>query len=153
MSLAENNKNIFEKFKKYRFEIRHVTLLFVILIVFQLTLSYIQKNSLGEFLTDTQKWYQKDAAERIANLTSTSLELLLENTSSNKTYTETEKNKIIQSFNIILSQQLLYQHVQNVCLIISKNGNEFIIDDGDKLYDYIINHNNDYSNTGTHGKA
>lgn len=127
----------FDKFQKYRFEIRHLTLLFIILIVFQIFLSYIQKNSLQEFLNDAQKWYQKDSAERVANLTSTSLELLIENIPVDKSLTEQEKTKIIESFNIIFSQQLLDQHVEEVCLVISKNGDEFIIDNGKALFNYI----------------
>lgn len=130
----------FDKIQKYRFEIRHLTLLFLILIVFQLFLSYIQKNSLEEFLNDAQKWYQKDTAERIANLTSTSLELLIENIPPDKVFTESESKKIIESFNIIFSQQLLDQHVEEVCLIISKNDTELVIDDGEKLLHYLMEH-------------
>ena len=130
----------FDKIQKYRFEIRHLTLLFIILIVFQLFLSYIQKNSLEEFLNDAQKWYQKDTAERIANLTSTSLELLIENIPPDKVFTESESKKIIESFNIIFSQQLLDQHVEEVCLIISKNDTELVIDDGEKLLHYLMGH-------------
>ncbi|GJQ63170.1 MAG: hypothetical protein SCALA702_22230 [Melioribacteraceae bacterium] len=142
------------KIQKYRFEIRHLTLLFVILIVFQLLLSYIQKNSLEEFLTDTQSWYQKDSAERIANLTSTSLELLIENIPREKNFTETQSKKIIESFNIIFSQQLLDQHVEEVCLIISKSDHELVIDDGEELFNYLVSNTGSKSNNlQSHGNA
>jgi hypothetical protein len=72
-------KDLINKLKKYRFEFRQVTVLLIALIFFQLLLSVIQKSSLHNFLNKTQKWYQQDSAERIANLTTTSLELLLEN--------------------------------------------------------------------------
>ncbi len=153
MQTTETNMFL-EKIKKYRFEIRHLTLLFIVLIVFQLVLSYIQKKSLEEFLTDAQQWYQKDTAERIANLTSTSLELLIENIPADKNPSATEKKKIIESFNIIFSQQLLYQHVEEVCLIISKNNHQFVIDNGEELYHFIIEHVNDtYHSDTLHSKA
>ncbi|HEX2984941.1 MAG TPA: hypothetical protein VHO28_15475, partial [Ignavibacteriales bacterium] len=72
-----NKENIFLKLTKYRFEFRHLTLLFGILIGFQILISLVQKTSLQNFLLKTQDWYQKDSAERMANLTATSLELLL----------------------------------------------------------------------------
>jgi len=42
-------------------------------------ISIINKTSLGSFLSSTQEWYQKDSAERIANLTATSLEFAYRN--------------------------------------------------------------------------
>jgi hypothetical protein len=71
-------KRIIEKLKEYHFEFKHLTVLFVILFIFQLIVSFINKASVRGFLGDTQEWYQQDSAERLANLTTTSLELLLE---------------------------------------------------------------------------
>jgi hypothetical protein len=67
-----------EHFKKYRIEIRHVTILFVVLLIFQIFVSLVYKFSLQGFLVKTQDWYRQDSAERLANLTTTSLELLFE---------------------------------------------------------------------------
>ncbi|MEW6061564.1 MAG: histidine kinase, partial [Bacteroidota bacterium] len=72
-----------ESLGQYRFEIRHLTVLFIILIVFQIIISFIHKISLQKILVNTQEWYQQDSAERLANLTTTSLELLLESRSKN----------------------------------------------------------------------
>ena len=134
-----SGKKLLHKFKEYRFEFRHVTVLLIALIIFQLIFSIIQKSSLHNFLNETQKWYQQDSAERLANLTTTSLELLLENTISREPLAENEEKKIIQSFNIILSQQSLQQNVQEICLLFPRNNKVIVIDDGKNLYDFLAN--------------
>jgi len=131
-------RSVTENIKKYRFEFRHLTVLFVVLVIFQLLLSYIQKSSLKNFLYETQKWYQRYAAENMANLTSTSLELLIENIDLTKKKDNLEKQKIVQSFNIIFSQQLLQQNVEDICLVVSRNDSIFTIDDGLGLYDFLL---------------
>jgi hypothetical protein len=140
-------KELLNKFRKYRFEFRHVTVLLIALIFFQLLLSIIQKSSLHNFLNETQKWYQQDSAERIANLTTTSLELLLENIISKEPLTENEEKRIIESFNIILSQQLLQQNVQEICLLFPKDSGVVAIDDGKNLYNFLANKLDTLQNT------
>lgn len=123
--------------RKYRFELRHLTILFLVLIIFQIILSYIQKESLQKFLENTQKWYQQDSAEKIANLTTTSLELLLENINIREIDSEYEKRKMIQSFNIIFSQQLLQHSIEDIFLIVKRNGKYVAVDDGSGLFDFL----------------
>ncbi len=131
--------NVSKKLKHYRFEFRHLSILLIILLVFQIAISFIQKNSLHTFLNETQDWYQKDTAERIANLSTISLELLLENINANEKLSSIEERRIIQSFNIILSQQYLQQNVQEICLIIQKDNKYYIADNGKLLFDIISN--------------
>ncbi len=104
-------KKIAKKISKYRFEFRHILVLLAILISFQIILSFIQKSSLKNFLDNTQTWYQQDSAERMANLSTTSLELLVGNMSSVQNRSGEEKQRIIQSFNIIFSQQLVKTNI------------------------------------------
>ncbi|MCF8243427.1 MAG: ATP-binding protein [Melioribacteraceae bacterium] len=148
--MAKNN--IFETFKKYRFEIRHVTVLFFVLIIFQIILSYIQKNSLQDFLTQTQTWYQEDSAERLANLTSTSLELIIENVSVRDELSPEEVTRTVESLNIILSQQLLQQNVKEICLVFEKEDRVFTIDDGESLFNFL-RHNENVSSDTPHKAA
>ncbi|MBI1931586.1 MAG: ATP-binding protein [Ignavibacteriales bacterium] len=131
-----------ENFGRYRFEFKHLTVLLIILIAFQIILSIIQKTSLENFLDKTQNWYQRDSAERMANLNTTSLELLVENLNSNVEKNEESRKKIIQSFNIIFSQQMLEPNVKQTCLIILKKDVPFIINDGKVFYDFL-NHRTD----------
>ena len=98
---------ILEGYRKYQFEIRHLIVLALILIAFQFVVLYLNQNSLQQVFVQSQQWYQQDEAERIANLTATSLELLLASKSSKNKFTESEGRQIVQDYNIIFSQQLL----------------------------------------------
>ncbi len=131
-------KSISESIRQYRFELRHLTVLFVVLIFFQFTISFIHKISLQKILFRTQEWYQQDSAERLANLTAMSLELLLEAKSKNDKLQQHEINKIIGDLNIILSQQYLHQNVQEICLLVTIDSTVAAIDDGAVLFSYIF---------------
>jgi signal transduction histidine kinase len=132
-----NKVKVIDNLKRYRFELRHLTVIFIIIIFFQIILSVIQKQSLQSFLEDTQKWYQQNSAENLAHLTTTSLELLLENINIRKISSEYEEHKIIQSFNIIFNQQLLEKKIEDICLIVSVNNNDYAISDGKVLYNFL----------------
>ncbi|MDZ7764174.1 MAG: ATP-binding protein [Melioribacteraceae bacterium] len=126
-----------QNLKRYRFELRHITVLFIVLIFFQIILSIIQKQSLQNFLENTQKWYQQDSAEKIGHLATTSLELLLENVDIRNIESDYDERKIIQSFNIIFSQQLLVKNIEDVCLFVTRQNQHYAIDDGTTLYNYL----------------
>jgi hypothetical protein len=127
-----------DQLRKYRFELRHLTILLIVLIIFQLIITALHKISLQNFVVKTQEWYQKDSAERLANLTTTSLELLLETRTRAERYAESEKNKIIQDVNIIFSQQVLHKNVEEVCILVSVKDSVYAIDDGAVLYAYVF---------------
>ena len=131
-------KKILSKFSKYKFEIRHITIFFTILIIFQIALAFIQKSSLDEFLGETQAWYRKYSAEKLAVVTSTSMELLFENLFLHKLDTKTENSEIIYSFNVIFKQQLLQKSVEDIFLVLSKDNKLYVIDSGQKLHSYIM---------------
>lgn len=126
------------KASENRLEFRHITVLLVVLVGFQILLVFTQKSSLHDFIKRTQRWYKRDTAERIANLTTTSLEMLVENKDFEKSIHENEKIAMIQSFNIILSQQTLEQNVEQVCLLLEKNDQTYFIGDGTDLYDFLF---------------
>lgn len=138
-------KELKTKLSKYRFEIRHITIFFAVLIIFQIVLTFIQKSSLERSLNETQTWYQKHSAERLAIITSTSMELLFENMIEEKKLSELEERKIISSFNVIFKQQLLQKSVDEVYLILMKNNRMYVIDSGRKLYQYLSGGLDSYS--------
>lgn len=136
--MQDKRKSLAAKIQEYHFELRHVMVLFIILVGSQIIISISQRSSLQNFLFQTQGWYQRDSAERFANLTATSLELLLETTTQEAVREERERQKLIQAFNIIFSQQLLMQHVDEACVLVSQGGRIFAIDNGDVLYRYFF---------------
>jgi hypothetical protein len=131
------NKRLKKNYSKYRLELRHITVLAFILISFQVILTLIQRSSFHELLTETQQWYQRNSAERIANSNSTALELLIENTGNLDYKSAVNKQKVIQSFNIILTQQILEQNIEDVAIIIFQDEKIFAIDDGADLFNFL----------------
>ena len=134
----KNPRRLRERYHKYRIEIRHITVIALVLIVFQFVVLFMNQNSLGKVFIKSQQWYQQDAAERIANLTATSIEMLLESKGPQAKLSDSEERKIIQDFNIIFSQQLLDKNVQSVSILIPHGNDIIAIDDGKQLYDYLL---------------
>ncbi|NQT27489.1 ATP-binding protein [candidate division KSB1 bacterium] len=129
-----------DRLTKYHFELKHLLVLFIILLVFQLVLSYINQISMNSFLTRTQDWYQQDAAEKLANLTTMSLELILGRGDFDTPEIPKQKEKIIKSIQLLLGQSFLQEHVRDLCILVQKNENTAAIDDGRILYQYITDH-------------
>lgn len=126
------------KMSKYRFEIRHILVLFIVLIAFQIILAVMQKTLLGNFLGGTQSWFQKYYAERIAIVTSSSLELLFQNQRHMVTAdSDSLDNTIIYSLNVFLKQQLIQRSVEDMGLILLKDKKMYLINSGQSMYAYF----------------
>ncbi|KAB2838474.1 MAG: histidine kinase, partial [Melioribacteraceae bacterium] len=100
---------------------------------------FVQKSLLSSFLNETQSWYQKYSAERLAIVTSTSMELLFENLFMGKSISDYEERKIVYSFNVIFKQQLIQKSVEDISLILLKDHRIYVIDSGQQLYTYLTN--------------
>lgn len=140
-------QKIISKYSKYRFEISHITIFFIVIVTFQIILTFVQKSSLNEFIDQTQGWYQKHSAERMALITATSLELLVENFSIKQNVTTSEERKAVTSFNVIFKQQLLQQNVEDICLILLKHHRLYVIDTGQEFYDFMRGQTPAYTET------
>jgi signal transduction histidine kinase len=98
---------------------------------------FIQKTSLNDFLSETQDWYKKYSAERFAIITSTSMELLFENLFLNKSISDLEDEKIVYSFNVIFKTPLIQKSADDICLILIRDRQLYIVDSGQKLDDFL----------------
>jgi hypothetical protein len=136
--MKTGKNRLVEKLRQYHFELKHILVLFIILVASQVLISFVQKISLQDFLVQAQEWYQRDSAERFANLAATSLELLLETTSPVQGRNHDDRRKIVQAFDIIFSQQLLLQHVEEACVLVSNGEKIFAVDNGEVLYNYFL---------------
>jgi hypothetical protein len=140
--------------KKFRFKppdinFRLILILLVIIIGAQLVLTYYSKNSFHSFLSNTQDWYQNTSVKRIANLTSTSLELLVETQIMQANVNQVQRDRVIKSIDIIFSQNIMEKNADEICLFVN-NSNKFVsIDDGQTLYDFI---NENHFTNKTNGK-
>ncbi|MBN1155383.1 histidine kinase [candidate division KSB1 bacterium] len=123
---------------KYHFKLKHLFALLAILVTFQILVSLVHRLSLKNLMLKTQGWYQQDFAERLANLTTTSLEMLMETTLYDQTGEHADTTKIVKAFNIILTQQLLQHHVEEVCILICRDDSIYAIDNGHILFSYIM---------------
>lgn len=132
-------ESVKSKLSRYRFEIRHIIGLFIVLIAFQIILALFQKSMLGGVLFETQSWFQKYYAERLAIVTSTNVELLFENHQRIRLYDEDVDKGMVYSINVIFKQQLIQRSVEDICLILIKNDRQYVIDNGQKLYAYFAN--------------
>lgn len=120
------------------FNFRHLTILFIVLIIFQIILTFLNKRSITDFLNSTQEWYRQDSAERIANLTTTNLELIIESISAGTAANEYQRARAIQSFDIILNQQYLQNNISEVYILVSRQDSIFIIEDGRVFFYYLF---------------
>ncbi len=136
------NKKVFEKFKEYHFEFRHVTVIFIVLLSFQIIVSIINKSSIQSFLASTKEWYQKESAEEIANLSATSIELVIESINSGKALSEEESRRFIQSFDIIFSQQQLTHNIDQLFIVMPADSAVMCIDNGKDLYNVLYEGSN-----------
>lgn len=134
-----NFKKYVEKFREYHFEFKHLSVLFFFLLFFQIVISLINKSSITSFLSDTKDWYQKDAVEKIANLTATSLELTLESYNNGEKLSEKEKTRIVQSLNIIFSQQILQHNIEELCIFAQRGDSVLKLKDGGQLFAFVNN--------------
>ncbi len=126
-----------KKLSQYRFEIRHILVLFTVLITFQIILAFFQKSQLSDYLQGTQQWFQKYYAEKIAIVTSSSLELLFQTHRRQGLDRESAENNVVYSFNVFLKQQLIQRSVQDLCLILLKDQRVYFINSGQTLSEFF----------------
>jgi len=130
-----------KKIKYMRFGWRHLLIIFITLIAFQVFVTRLQQNTLRDLLADTMGWYKQNSAEQIGNLTTTSLELLLESDPQDKELDIINREKnLIHALNSILKQPLMKRNVEAMCVILPYNGRFVAMDLGQKLYQYFYNH-------------
>ena len=131
--------DFFERLEKYRFEFRHFTVLFIILVAFQGALSFIHNASLRTFMVKTQNWYQRNSAEKLANVTATSLELLTEAVNLRAPMSPSQRLRITDALNIVLSQELLAKNAKDICILVSRKNKIYAIDEGGALLNFLLN--------------
>lgn len=146
---------IIEKLKEYHFQLKHLTVIFATVFAFQLIVSMINKSSMRSILGNAQEWYEKDSAEKTANLTTTSFELLLESVNRDgKKSNADETAQIIKGFNILFTQQLLQRNTEKMCILLKRNNRVYAVDDGSTLFGLMFLNSPDVrTNDGSYGEA
>jgi hypothetical protein len=129
-----------KKFRNIRFEWKHILIIFITLVSFQVFVSKLQQNTLRDVLSDAVDWYKQNSAEQIGNLTATSLELLLESDPVENNLDKIDRaNNIIHALNSILKQPLMKRNVEEMCVSVPYNNKFLAMDLGQSLYSYFYN--------------
>jgi hypothetical protein len=132
---------VLKKVKYIRFGWKHILMIFITLIIFQVFVSHLQQNTLRDLLSDTMDWYKQNSAEQIGNLTASSLELLLESDPNDNGDDKISRAKnLIHALNSILKQPLMKRNVEEMCVILPYNDRFVAMDLGQSLYAYFYDH-------------
>jgi len=130
-------ENLRTKISHYRFEINHMIVFFVVLCSFQVLLAFFQNSLLTNFLNDAQQWFQKYHAERIAIVTSASLENLFENQQRMWSEGTIDEAQMIYSVKVIFKQLVLQRSVEEISLILLKDGGTYLVSNGEQMNDFF----------------
>ncbi|MGA9364407.1 MAG: ATP-binding protein [Bacteroidota bacterium] len=125
------------KISQYRFEINHMIVFFVVLFSFQVLLAFFQNSLLTNFLNDAQRWFQKYHAERIAIVTSASLENLFENQQRMRSEGKIDEAQMVYSVNVIFKQLVLQRSVEQISLILLRDGATYLVSNGQQMNDFF----------------
>lgn len=126
------------KIKSLHFSWKHLLAIFVVLLFFQILISQLEHNTLRDLLSDTMDWYKQNSAEQIANLTTASIEVLLERDPlGNVPDTEIRVKSLVHALNSILKQPLMKRNVEEMCIILPYKNTFVALDHGRDLYTYF----------------
>lgn len=130
-----------KKPKLVRFGWKHIGVVFIALMVFQVFVSRMQQTTLRDLLSDTMAWYRQNSAEQIGSLTTSSLELLLESEplAKNEDVSDRRRN-LIHALNSILKQPLMNRNVEQMCVILPYKNRFVAMDLGQDIYSYFFDH-------------
>jgi anti-sigma regulatory factor (Ser/Thr protein kinase) len=125
------------KLSQHKFEINHILVFFVVLISFQVLLTFLQSSLLTNFLNDAQRWFQKYYAERVAVVTSASLENLYETQLRMRSEGRIDEAQMIYSVNVIFKQLVLQRSIEDISLMLLKDGKTYVVSNGRQMNDYF----------------
>ena len=127
-----------QRFESYHFEIQHILVLFIVVVIFQTALSFINSQSTHQIFQQAMEYYRRDSAERVADLTTTALELLIEQGRRDQPENAEGRERTIESFDKLLSQQMLQRNIDEVYLIVNQRGNVVALREGEEIYNLYL---------------
>ncbi len=143
---------LYHRVRDFHFEIYHFIILIMAIIISQVILAYINVSSTENLLNDTIDIYRLDTTERLAEFTTASIELLIQQNIEAPEENAYSRESTIESIDFIITQQKLQKNVDDICLIFKRDEQIFAIDDGSELFDYI-KYNEPPANTNSEAKA
>lgn len=125
--------------KKIHFDLYHITILLITIILSQVILSYINVKSIEEVTQESIRIYKWQSAERIADLTTATLELIAQ-----PIYTQSVnddlKSTIIESIDYTFTQEIMQKNIDDICLLVMDEKNYVVpLEDGEEIYNFLSN--------------
>jgi hypothetical protein len=141
------------KLSQHRFEINHILVFFIVVILFQVVLIFFQGSLVANFLNDAQRWFQKYHAERIATVTSASMENMFENQQRILAEGKIDEAQTVYSVNVFFKQLVLQRNMEEICLILLKDGNLYRVSNGQELNAFFKGSLPPYRDLSSHADA
>lgn len=129
--------NLKSKLSQHRFEINHILVFFIVVISFQVVLVFFQGSLVVNFLNDAQRWFQKYHAERIAIVTSASLENLFENQQRIRAEGKIDETQTVYSVNVFFKQLVLQRNIEEIALILLKDNQTYLVSNGQEMNEFF----------------
>ena len=125
--------------KRIHFELYHITILLIAIILSQVILSYINVKSIEDVTQKSISIYKWQSAERIADLTTATLELITQPIYSQSVNNDL-KSTIIESIDYTFTQEKMQKNIDDICLLIMSDNKKVIsLKDGEEIYNYLSN--------------
>ncbi|GBD87340.1 histidine kinase-, DNA gyrase B-, and HSP90-like ATPase [bacterium BMS3Abin03] len=125
--------------KRIHFELYHITILLIIIILSQVILSYINVKSIENVTQKSISIYKWQSAERIADLTTTTLELIVQPIYS-QSINDDLKSTIIESIDYTFTQEKMQKNIDDICLLtMDENNNVLSLQNGEEIFNYLSN--------------
>jgi len=125
------------KLSQHRFEINHILVFFIVVILFQVVLVFFQGTLVTNFLNDAQRWFQKYHAERIAMVTSASLENLFESQQRVWADRRGDEAQTVYSVNVFFKQLVMQRNIEEIALILLKDDRMYVVSNGQQMSDFF----------------
>jgi len=121
----------------FHFSQKHFILISLITLLFLVAGTLLNMLSKRNIFNKTSIFYRHTSIENLADLTATSLELLLDQVIDHPAGKSGDSRLIIQAFDMIFSQHRLKENIQEICVLIDYGDSVYAIDTGSDLYNYF----------------
>ncbi|NQV16902.1 histidine kinase [bacterium] len=103
-----------------------------------MALSFINNQSTNQLFKQAMDYYRRDSAERIADLTTTALEQMIEHGRTHVHDSPEDYDVVVQSLDKLLSQQILQRNIDRVYIIVEHADSILVISEGSQIYDFYL---------------
>jgi hypothetical protein len=128
-----------KNFKLFHFEIYHFIIILIVVVISQLLIPVINSFNTKKLIDQVMDYYRWDVAERMADQTTTSLELLFQRVYETSYQQDILKQATIEAIDIIIYQENLQRNVEDFFIILGKGNNIRFYNTGGRLFEAVFN--------------